>query len=82
MLRLVLNCCFPQLQSSPEAPPSPPTEPVVLVPSAKIASPTVSSTGEGDQNELKTLMEECKRLQAENAQLKQKQKEFTVSERS
>lgn len=76
-----LRCVFQnegaeQLQGAPVTPPSPPTE--TVEPPVKIASPTVTSTKEaGDQSELNTLMEECKRLQAENAKLKQKQKEFT-----
>lgn len=43
------------------------------------AAPPPESAAGGDKNELKTLMEECKRLQAENASLKQKQSEQTVS---
>ena len=50
-------------------------------PPAELLSSTTGGGGdlrEGGQNELKTLMEECKRLQAENASLKQKQRELAV----
>ena len=71
-----LRCVFEEsIAEAPQSSPQPQPQP-----QRPQAAASPESAASGDKSELKTLLEECKRLQAENASLKQNQSEMTYKE--